>query len=55
MLVYVQQCIDGDMCNVNGRKYIGFKTGDGDVVYMTSREDNIWTVIHYKELQVTVV
>ena len=45
--MYVQLCIDGDMFNVDSRKYIGIKTGDGDVVYMTSGEDGIWTVIHY--------
>jgi hypothetical protein len=45
--VYVQECIDGDMFNVDSRKYIGMKTGNGDVVYMTSGEDGILTAIHY--------
>jgi hypothetical protein len=35
------------MLNVDSRKYIGIKTGDGDVVYMTSGEDVIWMVIQY--------
>jgi uncharacterized cupin superfamily protein len=35
------------MFNVDSGKYTGIKTGDGDVVYMTSGEDGIWTVIHY--------
>jgi hypothetical protein len=40
--MYVQLCIDGDMLNVGSRKCIEIKTGDGDVVYMTSRGDGIW-------------
>jgi hypothetical protein len=35
------------MFNVDNRKYIGIKAGDGDVVYMTGGNDGIWTVIHY--------
>jgi hypothetical protein len=45
--MYVQLCIDGDMFNVDSGKYIGIKTGDGDVVYMTSGEDGMLMAIHY--------
>jgi hypothetical protein len=45
--VYAQECIDDDMLNVDSGTYNGFKTGDGDVVYMTSGEDIIWTVTYY--------
>jgi hypothetical protein len=45
--VNVQLYIDGDMFYVDSRKYIVIKSGDGDVVYMTSGDDGIWMVIHY--------
>jgi hypothetical protein len=35
------------MFNVDSGKYIGIKTGDRDVVHMTSGEDGILMAIHY--------